>query len=77
MTIYANYDIGDVVYVHCYRCYPSRNVKGEIVCILVYKKDNAYNIMYRVQYVVNDEVLQTDRWEGDLMEENNYSQLQA
>lgn len=77
MTIYANYDIGDVVYVHCYRCYPPQNVKGEIVCILVYKKENAYNVMYRVQYVIKDEVCQADIWEDDLMKENNYSQSQA
>lgn len=70
MNVSTAYEIGEEVYVKCYRGKEPQYIKGEIIRFSVYKSKEKYDIRYSVRYIFGNEVFTTDRWESDLIEQD-------
>lgn len=70
MNVSTAYEIGEEVYVKCYRGKESQYIKGEIIRFSVYKSKEKYDIRYSVRYIYGNKVFTTDRWENDLIKED-------
>lgn len=70
MMVNSAYDIGEKVFFKCWRNKEPCYIKGEIIRISVYKSKDAYNIRYSINYILDAEILTTDRWETELIQED-------
>lgn len=69
MIVSTLYDIGESVFFKSYRWEEPEYLQGEIERITV-SRSGACNIRYHIRYVYGGEVLYTDRWENDLVNED-------
>ena len=67
MIVDTLYDLGETVFLKCYRGEDPEYLQGEIERIAL---SDTCNIRYHIRYVYEGEVFYTDRWENDLARED-------